>query len=402
MRAKDLMRGFVSLIVGVVLATAPSWAKLKLEPPDPARGSIGIKIKVIPPAKMGSSHADVVYFVRVEEERDRFAAENVIPSNYSKGTHVYLLNAKPGKYVAVGCVFNLAAGGGDGVVAFPKPDIARTEVEVAPGKLVFAGDIESSSSTKTDNADPAQSHYLRLISPEGAKHGFLGRAMTGNFMYIGGFKSFEREDPAESSFWAEAGQQHFKNEPAWTSAILNRKSGAAAATVAVATAGPATVAATDPLTRLAGDWGLTMLTIGAGRFGGPRCGPTDKPGPSPVTVARAADGAVSLSVHCNDGSDYAFRLERDGASSGYLLSVRSKEGVSVERLPVEYATASGWLGKKEHPAVEAGATVTGMVAPIEGESWSGWSIIACPTKATDVDPEKLEAAYIRADLTRRK
>ena len=396
---RHVVRGLAPLLV-IGLFASTSWSKsLPLPPPDESRGSIGIKIKVIPPAKIGSAHADVVYFVRVEEDADRFAAENVIPSNYSKGTHVYLLNAKPGRYVAVGCMFAMAGGGGggDGKVVFPRPDIARTEVEVVPGRLVFAGDVESSSSTKLGDADPAQSHYLRLIAADAATKNFMARAFTGGYVYTGAFKAFERGEAAAAAFWAEAGQQHFKNDPAWTSVMLDwprRPAPAAASAVAAAP--------TDPLKRLAGDWGLTMLAIGPGRFGGPRCGPTEKPGPSPVTVAQGADGAVSLSVHCDDGSDYAFRLERDGAGEGYLLSVKSKEGVSVERFPVQYVGENGWLGKKEHPAVEAGATVTGAVAPIEGSSWAGWSIVALPTKAADVEPEKLEAPYIRADLTRGK
>ena len=215
------------LATAVALPCATSWSKgVPLPPPDASRGSIGIKIKVIPPAKMGSSHADAVYFVRVEADTDRFAAENVIPSNYSKGTHVYLLNAKPGRYVVVGCLFTMQAGGGDGKVMFAQPDIARTEVEVVPGKLVFAGDIDTSSSTKTEAADPAQSHYLRLIAPDAASKGFMSRAMAGGYVYIGTFKRFERGADAEGAFWAEAGQEHFKSDPAWTSAVLNRNNGA--------------------------------------------------------------------------------------------------------------------------------------------------------------------------------
>lgn len=220
MHAQSSFRTGVCL-VAIALFVTLSWSKsIPLDPPDESRGSIGIKIKVSPPAKMGSSHADQVYFVRVEEPDNRFDAESVIQSNYAKGSHVYLLNAKPGKYVAVGCLFSMAGGGG-GSVVFSQGDIARTEVEVVPGRLAFMGDIESSSSTKVESGDPAQSHYIRLISPEGSKHGFMARAFTGNYLYTGAFKVIERGADAASAFWAEAGQQHFKNEPAWTSVMLD-------------------------------------------------------------------------------------------------------------------------------------------------------------------------------------
>jgi TPR repeat protein len=220
----------VACCLTVVAALAPiSVAKsVPLEPPDPGRGIIGITVKVVPPARMGSNVANAVFFVRVAEDADRFAAESLIASTYAKGENVYLLNAKPGRYVAVGCTFNAAVGLGfagatsDGAVAFSQPDIVKTEVEVRAGAVVFMGRIDVQSSTKIQKADGAQSHYLRMIAPTGASQSFMARAMTGHLVYIASFKEIDRGPSAAAVLWNEAIEHDFKNDAAWTNRIARR------------------------------------------------------------------------------------------------------------------------------------------------------------------------------------
>jgi len=214
------MKPTVAPVGAFLLVVSLASAKpLPLEAPDPGRGVVGVRIKVIPPAKMGSNSADAVYFVRVVEDGDRFDAESLIHSNYSKGQHAYLLNAKPGRYVAVGCEIDMGSGGGRGSVVFSKEGIRQTEIEVAAGSIVFMGEIEAQSSTKTSEADEAQAHYLRLISPSAANKGFMSRAMSGNYAYTASFKSVARDEATATAFWSEAIEKHFKNEPEWRSRI---------------------------------------------------------------------------------------------------------------------------------------------------------------------------------------
>lgn len=209
----SMRRGVPFLLVASLVSAKP----LPLEAPDPGRGVVGVRVKVIPPAKIGSNSADAVYFVRIVEEADRFGAEGLIHSNYSKGQHVYLLNAKPGRYVAVGCDIDMGPGGQRGAVVFSKDAIQQTEVEVAAGAVVFMGEIEAQSSTKTSEADEAQVHYLRLMAPTAANKGFMSKAMTGNYAYTATFKSVAKDEATASAFWREATEKHFKNEPAWQS-----------------------------------------------------------------------------------------------------------------------------------------------------------------------------------------
>jgi hypothetical protein len=173
---------------------------------------------------MGSSHAEAIYFVRVTDDADRFGAEGLINSNYMKGHNVYLLNAKPGRYVAVGCAFppmGLGAGP-SGIAVFSKAAILQTEVEVTAGSTTFMGDIEAVISMKTKEADEAEAHYLRMIDPTSASQGPLAHAIAGHPDYTATFTSFERGETATTKFWNDATEKHFKNDPAWATRIASR------------------------------------------------------------------------------------------------------------------------------------------------------------------------------------
>jgi hypothetical protein len=203
--------------------TAVSSAKpLPLEPPDPGRGVIGVKVKVFPPAQTGWSTADVVYFVRVVKDSDRFGAEGVIRSNYVKGGQVYLLNANPGRYVAVGCEFVLGTAGDIGKAVFSKADILRSEVEVTAGGVVFMGAIAAESSTNTHGSDQAQAHYLRIIDPAAPKKGSMARAFSGVYPYTAVFTSIVSDQAAAKAFWNKAIAKHFKYARSWSSGLAAR------------------------------------------------------------------------------------------------------------------------------------------------------------------------------------
>ena len=205
----------------------------RLAAPDPARGVIGLAVRVIPPARLGSFPVDAVFIVRVFENTDRFDADHLIRSTITTDGSAYVLNVEPGRYVAVGCTFNPEPSNvdaeppapdtpGEGVVVFSEADIVMTEVDVRAGAVVFIGKIDVSSTTKTKGADRAQSHYLSLIAPKGAKQGFMARAFTGHLVYNGSFKHIEKSEAAEARFWGEAIDTLFKGDAGWTDRIARR------------------------------------------------------------------------------------------------------------------------------------------------------------------------------------
>jgi hypothetical protein len=146
---------------------------------------------------------------------------------------------------------------------------------------------------------------------------------------------------------------------------------------------------------------LTVFVMGAGQFGGPKCGTSGQPGPPRVTIADPSDGAVSLSVPCDDGSEYAFRLAHDSATEAYTLTVKSRAGISVQDFPVAYVASKGWRGERDQAVDGDRQSVTAMVAPIEGRNWRGWMIAVLPTSGVGHEDD-LKKPFFRADLTRRK
>lgn len=213
------MKRFLLPLALLAALALPSSAKAPpLEPPDSTRGIIGVKVKVFPPAQTGWSAADVVYFVRIEKDSDRFAAPSVIRSNFIKGGHIYLLNTPPGRYAIVGCEFVLGTAGDIGRAAFSQADILRSEVDVAAGGVVYMGAIEAESSEKTQNADSAQRHYLGVIGSAAPSR----KGIAGTFDYTATITRLANDQAAARAFWNRAISKHFKREPAWSNGIAAR------------------------------------------------------------------------------------------------------------------------------------------------------------------------------------
>ncbi len=199
----------------LLLSTVAEAKGPPLPQPDPERGSIGVTIRAIPPAKMGKIAAVQVYFVRPAEDGDVLNAEYVIRTNYSNKKQIYFLNAKPGRYVAVAARLS---GGGTGFkyeAFFSMEMLPEMEVTVVPGKLVFMGDFLLNTSTKMKEADRVQSHFYRLISPDTARKGYMARTFIGKAPYTATLKSVDRGAEKEREFWSLAKQKVFNKEPAW-------------------------------------------------------------------------------------------------------------------------------------------------------------------------------------------
>ena len=203
---------FVSLLLLGSLAEAK---KPPLPQPNPLRGTIGVTIRAIPPAKIGKMTAVQIHFVRQAEGEDILDSDYVISSNYSNKKQVYFLNAKPGRYVAVAARFAAAGNGFKYEGFFSKDMLSETEVTVIPGEMTFMGDFLLNTSTKMGEADPVQSHFYRLISPEAARKGFFGRALAGNAPYTATLKTVDKTTAREEEFWSLAQRKVFKKEPAW-------------------------------------------------------------------------------------------------------------------------------------------------------------------------------------------
>lgn len=212
-----------SLVILLMASVGMAGAKSPpLPAPDPARGAIAVTVRGrFPLGQKGP--AVQVYFVRLGDDVDMFAAEFVVPSDFSKKTQVYLLNAKPGRYVAVAAELRgLGTVPGDFVVFFDRAMIPRTEVEVVAGEVVFMGDWLVDLKTKMREADETQNHYLRLVEPDAARKGFHGRTFSREYMYRGELVETDVTAATEAAFWKLARDKIFEDEPGWRALVANK------------------------------------------------------------------------------------------------------------------------------------------------------------------------------------
>jgi hypothetical protein len=177
-----------------------------LPPPKPLdhqMGGIGISLKTRPPVKIVTQKPDRVYFVKLHEGTESSLIQSsVMASNYVKGDYIYLLNAPPGRYVAVAATrsqFVVSLGKTDYATYFPKELIKLTEVTVKPGSVVFMGEFIVDQSVGLKGCDDVQLHYYRLLAP-----GAENRIMFGDYHYRGSLYRAHQDKAAYDQYLIKA------------------------------------------------------------------------------------------------------------------------------------------------------------------------------------------------------
>lgn len=113
-----------------------------------------------------------IFFARLDESGEIHNQSELYKSNYFIGDTAYLLNAKPGTYVAVGFRTNKRGKSKDSYIIFdvliPEKMIALTKVKVCAGKVSYMGEFHMVAPEFEDRAkavDRAQQHYYgKMIS----------------------------------------------------------------------------------------------------------------------------------------------------------------------------------------------------------------------------------------------
>lgn len=213
------MRTSAIVFVCLVLMGVPGCASLPVAPVHEQSSAIGISVEVRAPVKMfGSPTQQNVYFVRLDEGSGSYKHTQLIKKNYSRGNQFYLLNAEPGRYVAVASYdrpgFNKY---------FPSEVIKLTEVFVTPGTIAFMGDYIMDSSVGLKGADKLQHYYADLLDPYKKYFGMgtgIVLAMFGATMEIpykcSVYKS-DKSEEAEKAFLDNT-MEYFK-ESGWETII---------------------------------------------------------------------------------------------------------------------------------------------------------------------------------------
>jgi hypothetical protein len=220
-KVKNIFVGFVILGLLGCAATLP--------PPKPAdsqRAAIGIAVKTRSPITTFTEKPEMVYFIKVDNDEDLYTQGNFIRSNYAKHGQIYLLNAKPGHYAAVGCyIKKRVTMVTEYTTFFPKEIIKLTEVTVAPGTTAFMGEYVIDMSLGLEDADECQRHYCQMIAPGAFTDPVkmtLAPLLTGHgdYYYKGSLHEKHLDKEAEIRFLNNA-LEHFEGT-FWTSIIQKR------------------------------------------------------------------------------------------------------------------------------------------------------------------------------------
>ncbi|MSR61207.1 MAG: hypothetical protein EXS08_02000 [Planctomycetes bacterium] len=214
----------------VVLALAiASCASAPPAPSAPDSAGIAIGVSVRPPVRLFSQEPEQVLFVRLAGADDSFTSGELMPSNYSSGGYLYLLNAPPGTYVAVSCFkdmepvpaapaapgFSVTFGPGatNYTTYFPENMIRETRVTVGPGQIAFMGNFTVDQDVGLKDADPTQHAYYARFGGGDENENFLMNALGGDYHYRGTLHESDHAAAAQADF-RESANSHL-SEAGW-------------------------------------------------------------------------------------------------------------------------------------------------------------------------------------------
>jgi hypothetical protein len=163
---------------------------------------LAVSIKTVT-LKIFKNRQDTVYFVKLADKDEGLLAAKIIPSNYSRGDYAYLINAEPGKYIAIASFFQQSDNTYNSF--FDLNTIQNTVTVVGPGQIAYMGSITVENQLKNiynnieKNGDKAQLHYYNLL-----------KSFIYGTHYCGSLISAERNKELEKEFLFKT-KEYFKD-----------------------------------------------------------------------------------------------------------------------------------------------------------------------------------------------
>jgi len=154
-----MRRGLTALLLVAACATRP--------PPGPATAdscAVAVVVRARHFQESEWGRPGTVFFARIPADGDPLRGREILRSNHVAGGTAYLLDAEPGRYVAVGCVEK--RDGRDITTTFPAGLVAASERAVAAGGFAFLGSFEVDQEARRAESDPAHEHYAPLLEPD--------------------------------------------------------------------------------------------------------------------------------------------------------------------------------------------------------------------------------------------
>jgi len=170
---------------------------------EPQSAGLAITVEIAPPMGIGSLDPEQLYFARVDNA-DGLEQQTIVRSNLVRDNRAYLLNARPGTYVAVASMSHgVGMRSGNYTTYFPKEVLEQTRATVREGEIAYMGSMVLETSIGFDNADEIQNHYKNVLAP-GAPTDAVQMGFRGDVHYRGGLVERKPDDRARSEFLAAA------------------------------------------------------------------------------------------------------------------------------------------------------------------------------------------------------
>ena len=183
-----MQRMAATSVLFAILLTGCATTQPIPELSQPQSSGLGLQVSLRAPIGIFSANPDQIYFAKIDGE-DGLLQQQIIRSNYIKDGRAYLLNARPGTYVAVAAYFSrkmLPAGTPPPSVKvkpgpvshtyntyFSRELVEHTKVTVRENDFVFMGSYAVYQSVGLAGADAVQIHYQNVIAPGATTGGFL-------------------------------------------------------------------------------------------------------------------------------------------------------------------------------------------------------------------------------------
>ena len=151
---------------------------------------LAIEVTLRAPAGFLSATPARIYFAKIDGNGS--GRDQVIPSNYNKGSRVYLFNAEPGAYVAVAA---LSMRGTSRIIThFSKNLVEQSEVIVRENEFVFMGSYRVDLSVGLDQEEGAPASWTDAS--------LMG--LAGEYHYRGRLLERKNDEKARSEFFRAA------------------------------------------------------------------------------------------------------------------------------------------------------------------------------------------------------
>lgn len=199
---RSVLLSLATAATALLLAACATSTPLP-EPSPPQGAALAIDVLVKPPMGIGHRDPVQVIFARVDGA-DGLMQQTIVRSNHVKGSRAYLLNARPGTYVAVASLFvNPGMATGTYTTYFPRDAVEQTRTTVREGEITFMGAYVLGTSVGLDGADEVQLHYKNVIAP-GQGTGVLAMAFGGSVHYRGALLERRADEQAGRAFFQRA------------------------------------------------------------------------------------------------------------------------------------------------------------------------------------------------------